>query len=129
MLNRRTWGTCPIDCTEVLGNIYGNGSQICHPMSKTYRDTQLGELVHSITVEHASEHEVICERNPIGEKHREGETATGWQPPRASGCEAATSSWGDDLEWQKYRSKRNTKPSFLVRQISKWFYDTSTSTA
>jgi hypothetical protein len=40
---------------ETLGNIYGNISQACRPKGKTYRDTQLGELVHSIVVERVSE--------------------------------------------------------------------------
>jgi hypothetical protein len=31
MLNRRTWETYSIDCTEDLGNIYENGSQTCRP--------------------------------------------------------------------------------------------------
>jgi hypothetical protein len=56
-----------IDCTEALGNIYGNGSQICHPKGKTYRDTQLGELIHSVAVEHAPEHEVACGSELAGE--------------------------------------------------------------
>jgi hypothetical protein len=63
-----------IDCTEALGNIYGNGSQICHPKGKTYRDTQLGELIHSVAVEHAPEHEVACGSELAGEKREEGET-------------------------------------------------------
>jgi hypothetical protein len=46
-----------------------------HPKGKTYRDAQLGELVHSIAVEHASEHEVICRSELAGEKSGEGETA------------------------------------------------------
>jgi hypothetical protein len=75
MLDRRTWEACPIDCAEGLGNIYGNGSQTCHPKGKTYRYAQLGELVHSVTIEHASEHEVICGTKPAWEKHGEGETA------------------------------------------------------
>jgi hypothetical protein len=79
---------------ESLGNIYENGSQTCHPKGKTYRYAQLGELVHSVVVEHKLEHEVACRSEPAGEKHVEGETAAEWQPPRASGCEAATSSWG-----------------------------------
>jgi hypothetical protein len=58
------------------------------------RYAQLGELVHSAVIEQTPEHEVICRSKPTGEKHREGEIATAWQPPRASGCEAATSSWG-----------------------------------
>jgi hypothetical protein len=94
MLDRRTWKTCPIDCTKGLGDIYGNGSQICHPKDKTYRYTQLGELVHTVMIEHALEHEVICGSKPAAEKHGEGETTVEQQPPRASGCEAATSSRG-----------------------------------
>jgi hypothetical protein len=42
---------------------------------KTYRYAQLGELVHSITVEHEPEHEVIYGSKPIGEKRGEGGTA------------------------------------------------------
>jgi hypothetical protein len=74
MLNRRTWETCLIDWTETLGNIYGNKSQTCRLKGKTYRDAQLEELIHSVMVEHASKHEVVCGRNPAGEKHEEGET-------------------------------------------------------
>jgi hypothetical protein len=94
MLDWRTCEACPIDCTEGLGNIYGNESQTCRPKGKTYRYAQLGELVHSVTVEHATEHEVICRSKPAGEKYEEGETAAKQQPPRVSGCEAATSSRG-----------------------------------
>jgi hypothetical protein len=83
-----------IDCTEGMCNIYGNISQICHSKGKTYRYAQLGELVHSVVVEHAPEHEVACGSEPTGEKRGEGETAAERQPPRALGCEAALSSWG-----------------------------------
>jgi hypothetical protein len=38
-------------CMKTFDNIYGNRSQSYHPNGKTYRDTQLGELVHSIMVE------------------------------------------------------------------------------
>jgi hypothetical protein len=79
---------------KTLGNIYENGSQACRMKGKTYKDGQLSELVHSVTVEHASEHEVIYGSKPVGEKCEEGETVAEQQPPRASGCEAATSSWG-----------------------------------
>jgi hypothetical protein len=34
--------------------------QTCHPKGKTYRDAQLGELVHSIAVEQLPEHELAC---------------------------------------------------------------------
>jgi hypothetical protein len=73
--------TRPIDCKESLGNIYKNESQTCRPKGKTYRDAQLGELVHSIAVEHAQEHKVICGSEPTGEKCGEDETAAEWQPP------------------------------------------------
>jgi hypothetical protein len=82
-----------IDCTEALGNIYQNRSQTYRPKGKTYKEAQLGELVYSVAVEHASKHKVICESEPVGEKCGEGETADERQPPRASGCEATTSSW------------------------------------
>jgi hypothetical protein len=93
-LDRRTCEECPIDCTEGLGNIYGNGSQTCRPKGKTYIYAQLREFVHSVVVEHALKHEVICGSKPTGEKHREGETATKQQSLRTSGCEVATSSQG-----------------------------------
>jgi hypothetical protein len=73
MLVQRTWEVCPIDCTECLGNIYRNGSQTCRPKGKTYRYTQLGELVHSDAVEHAPEHEVSYGSEPVGEKRGESE--------------------------------------------------------
>jgi hypothetical protein len=91
MLNQRTWEACPIDYTKALGNIYRNISQSCHPKGKTCRDTQLEELVHSVTVEHAPEHKVIYGSEPVGEKRGEDEIAVERQSPHASGCEAATS--------------------------------------
>jgi hypothetical protein len=94
MLDRRTCEACPIDCTEGLGNIYENGSQTYRPNGKTYRYAQIGELVHSVVVEHVPEHEVSRGSEPAGEKRREGETAAERQPPRASECETATSSRG-----------------------------------
>jgi hypothetical protein len=45
-------------------------------------------------VEHALEHEAIYVSEPVGEKCGEGEIAAERQPPRASGYEAAMSSWG-----------------------------------
>jgi hypothetical protein len=94
MLNRRAWEAYPIDCTEALGNIYRNISQTCHPKGTTYRDAQLGELIHSIIVGHELEREVTCGRKPTGEKRGESETAVEWQPPRASGYEITMSSRG-----------------------------------
>jgi hypothetical protein len=70
---------------ETLGNIYGNRSQACRLKGKTYKDAQLGELVHSITVEHALEHGVTYRGEPVGEKRGEEETSTERQPPCASG--------------------------------------------
>jgi hypothetical protein len=61
-------------------------------MGKSYRDAQLGELVHSVAVEHVPKHEVIYWSEPIVEKHIEGETTAEQQPPQPSGCEAAMSS-------------------------------------
>jgi hypothetical protein len=75
MLDRRTWETRLVDCTEFLGNIYENGSQTYRMKGKTYKDAYLGELVYYVTVDHAPEHEVICGSEPAGEKHGEDETA------------------------------------------------------
>jgi hypothetical protein len=60
------------------------------------------ELAHSIVVEHAPEHEVIYGSDPTGEKLGEGDTAAKQQPPQAP---------------------------YLAHQMSKWFYNTFTSTA
>jgi hypothetical protein len=75
-------------------HIYRNIFKTCRPKGKTYRDAQLGELVHSVVVENVLEHKVICGSEPVGEKHGEGETAIEQQPPQALGYEATTSSWG-----------------------------------
>jgi hypothetical protein len=78
---------------KFLGNIYGNRFQIYHLKDKTYRDAQLGKLVHSITVEHASKHKVVCGSKSTGEKHKEGETAADQQSPRIpSSCTKCQSS-------------------------------------
>jgi hypothetical protein len=70
--------------------------QTCHPKGKTYRDAQLGELVHSVTVEQLSEHEPAYGSEPVWERG-EGEAVAEQQPPLASGCEAVTSSRGRRL--------------------------------
>jgi hypothetical protein len=70
--------------------------QTCHPKGKTYRDTQLGELAHSVTVEQLPEHELACGSEPAWE-HGDGEVVAEQQPPQALGCEAAISSWGQLL--------------------------------
>jgi hypothetical protein len=76
-----------------LGQHIWERIQTCHPKGKTYRDAQLGELVHSVTVEQLSEHELTCGSEPAWERG-EGEAVTEQQPPRASGCEATTSPRG-----------------------------------
>jgi hypothetical protein len=86
MLHQRTWEACPIDCKDALGNIYGNGSQTSCPQGKTYINAQLGELVHSVVVEHVLEHEVICRNKPAWEKHGEGGIVAKWLSPQASDC-------------------------------------------
>jgi hypothetical protein len=83
--NPENMGSMPDWLYESTGNIYRNGSQTCCSNGKTYRDAQLGELVHSITVEHVLEHELICGSEPAGGKREEGETAADRQPSRASG--------------------------------------------
>jgi hypothetical protein len=47
-------------------------------------------------VEQLPEHELVCESEPAWERG-EGEAVAEQQPPRASGCEAATSSRGRRL--------------------------------
>jgi hypothetical protein len=94
MLDRRTGETFSIDCTEALGNIYGNESQTCRSKGKLIETLNWGELVHSVVVEHVPEHEVVCGSEPAGEKHEGGEIAIEQQPPRALGREIATLSLG-----------------------------------
>jgi hypothetical protein len=76
-----------------LGQHIRERIQTCHPKGKTYRDTQLGEFVHSVAVEQLLEHELTCGSEPAWERG-EVEAVAEQQPPRASGCEAAMSSWG-----------------------------------
>jgi hypothetical protein len=80
-----------------LGQHIWERIQTCYPKGKTYRDVQLGELVYSVTVEQLPEHELACGSEPAWERG-EGEAVAEQQPPRASGCEATTSSWGRRLE-------------------------------
>jgi hypothetical protein len=89
----------------------------------------VGELARFVAVDHVPEHGVVYRSEPAGEKHGGGETTTGQQPPRASGCEVAMSSRGQRLKVAEELLQENTKPPFLSRQISKWFYDTSIGTA
>jgi hypothetical protein len=79
-----------------LGQHIRERIQTCHPKGKTYKDAQLGEFVHSVAVEQLLEHELACGSEPAWERE-EGEPVAEQQPPRASGCEAATSSRGRRL--------------------------------
>jgi hypothetical protein len=54
--------------------------QTCHLKGKTYKDAQLGELIHSVAVEQLSEHELACGSEPTWERG-EGETVAEQQPP------------------------------------------------
>jgi hypothetical protein len=129
MLNWRTWKACSINHTEALGNIYGNGSQTYCLKGKTYKDAQLGELVQSIVVKDAPEHEAVSGSEPIEEARGEGETAAKRQPPRASSCEATTWSWEWWLGVARTPLQKKHKSRFLACQMLKWFYDTSNGTA
>jgi hypothetical protein len=44
-------------------------------------------------VQQRTEHELVCESEPAWERG-EGKAIVEQRPPRASGCEAATSLWG-----------------------------------
>jgi hypothetical protein len=79
-----------------LGQHIRERIQTYHPKGKTYRDAQLGELVHSISIEQLPEYELACESEPAWE-HGEDEAVAEQQPPRASGCEVAASSRGRRL--------------------------------
>jgi hypothetical protein len=88
----------------------------------------LGELVHSVVVEQLSEHELICGSEPAWELG-EGEAVAEQQPPRASGCEAVTSSRGRRLRVVKALLPEKRPAPYLPCQMSKWFCDTSTEAA
>jgi hypothetical protein len=79
-----------------LGQHIREWIQTYHLKGKTYRDAQLGELVHSVAVEQLPEHELACGSEPVWERG-EGEAVAEQQPPPTSGCEAATSSQGRRL--------------------------------
>jgi hypothetical protein len=76
-------------------------------------------------VEQLPEHELAC-GSELGWEHREGEAVAELQPPRASGCEAAMSSLGRWLGVIEASLPEKHQAPYLSRQISKWFYDTST---
>jgi hypothetical protein len=59
---------------------YTERIQTCHPKGKTYRDAQLGELVHFTVVEQLPEHEVACGSEPAWER-KEDEAVAEQQPP------------------------------------------------
>jgi hypothetical protein len=62
-------------------------------------------------------------------EHKEGEAVAERQPPRASGCEAAISSWGRHHGVVDASLPEKHQAPFLTRQMSKWFCDTSTGVA
>jgi hypothetical protein len=76
-------------------------------------------------VEQLLEHELVCGSKPAWE-HREGEAIAEWQPPRAAGCEAATSSRGRRHGATEASLPEKHQAPYLARQMSNWFYDTST---
>jgi hypothetical protein len=79
-------------------------------------------------VEQLPEHELTYESEPAWERG-EGEAIVEQQPPRASGCEAATSSWGRRFGVVGALLPEKYQAPYLARQMSKWFYDTSTGVA
>jgi hypothetical protein len=86
----------------------------------------MGKLIHSVTVEHASEHEVVCGSEPAGEKRGKDETVAEQQSSRASGCEAAEmTTWSSRNTARMMGSPRpgarSSLSPFLARQIAKWF--------
>jgi hypothetical protein len=111
-----------------LGQHIREQIQTYHPKGKTYRDAQLGEFVHSVAVEQLPEHELTCGSEPAWERE-EGEAVAEQQPPRASGCEAAMSSWGRRLRVVEALLLEKHQAPVPACQMSKWFYDTSTGAA
>jgi hypothetical protein len=79
-------------------------------------------------VEQLPEHELVCGSEPAWERG-EGEAVAEQQPPRASSCEAATSSRGRRLGVVEALLPEKHPTPYLARQMSKWFCDTSTSVA
>jgi hypothetical protein len=51
-----------------LGQYIRERIQTCHPKGKTYRDAQLGELIHSVAVDQLPEHELTCGSEPTWER-------------------------------------------------------------
>jgi hypothetical protein len=76
-------------------------------------------------VEQLPEHELACGSEPAWE-HGEGEAVAERQRPRASGCEAAMSSRGRRHGVVEASLPEKYQAPFLVRQMSKQFYDNST---
>jgi hypothetical protein len=79
-------------------------------------------------IEQLPEHELTCGSEPVWE-HGEGEAVAEQQPPRASGCEAITSSQGRRLGVVEASLPEKHQAPYLARQMSKWFYDISTGAA
>jgi hypothetical protein len=67
-------------------------------------------------VEQLSEHELACGSEPAWERG-EGESVAEQQPPRASGCEAATSSQGRRLGVVEASLLEKHQAPYLARQM------------
>jgi hypothetical protein len=70
-------------------------------------------------VEQLPEHELAYGSEPAWERG-EGEAVVEQQPPRASGCEAATSSRGRRLGVVEALLPGKHQGPYLARQMSKW---------
>jgi hypothetical protein len=79
-------------------------------------------------VEQLPEHELAYGSEPAWERG-EGEAVAEQQPPRASGCKATTSSRGQRLRVVEALLPEKHQALLPARQMSKWFYDTSTGAA
>jgi hypothetical protein len=63
-----------------LGQHIWEQIQTYHSKGKTYRGSQLRELVHFVVVEQLPEHELACGSEPVWERG-EGETIAKQHPP------------------------------------------------
>jgi hypothetical protein len=79
-------------------------------------------------LEQLLEHELSCGNEPAWE-HEEGEAVAEQQQPRASGCEAVTSSRGRRLRIVETLLPEKYQAPYLARQILKRLRNTSTGAA
>jgi hypothetical protein len=78
-----------IDCIETLGNIYRNGSRHVTRRVKLIETLNWESLFIPSWLSNCR-----STNSPVGVNCIEGEAVAEQQPPRTSGCEAATSSRG-----------------------------------